>query len=225
MNQYVFFIILFLSMNSQAFFTKTEVKRAWTETGFNFGTLFRELNVNHCSQSEKRFSACLMTFHELLLSAREGESYQLRISDFNELEIIPFQQQDHLTVEDALKIRNKRMESFRSFFKKLKGQAPSLLTQQFNNIAQQVFGFTRTIPQEDQSYLAGQAYNIFMKESLDPNSSLLPEKLTILKPDIFFGIGVNATFYQTESGTLNLVINPSEGSPAQMAGLKRGISF
>ena len=100
--------------------------------------------------------------------------------------------------------------------------APLLVRQQFNNIVQQISRFTETIPLEDQGYLAGQIYNIFLKESSDPNTSLSPEKLTIPKPDIFFGIGVAAVFYETENKKLNLVIDPIEGSPAQMAGLKKG---
>ncbi len=253
MNRYTLFFILSLSLslNSRASFAEVEAKQAWTKTGFNFEILFHELNVDHCYQNEKRFSACLMAFHELLLSAREDESYQLRVSSLNELEIIPFQQQDYLKIEDVLKARSKHMESFRSFFRKIRGleshdtsttpteaspetetsshmiysnrkQAPALLAEQFNNIVRQIFEFTRAIGQEDQSYFAGQTYNVFLKESLDPNSSLLPEQLTTPKTDIFFGIGVNAVFYEKENGNLNLVVDPYEGSPAQMAGLGKG---
>lgn len=124
MKRYVFFIFFAFSFsNLWGSFSEAEIKKAWTDTGYDFEVLFKVLNADYCSQSEKRFSACLMAFNGLLSSIKadsknqSGEFYQLRISDSGRLEIVSLKKEDYPEGEDFLEAQKKRRESFRLFFR------------------------------------------------------------------------------------------------------------
>ncbi len=59
-------------------FTQDEIKRAWKDVGYNIEVWFLAVNVNYCYESERRFTGCLMSFNQLLLTAMEDEPYQWR---------------------------------------------------------------------------------------------------------------------------------------------------
>lgn len=124
MKQFVFFIIFVFSFsNLWGEFSEAEIKKAWTDTGYNFRVLFDGLNADYCSQSERRFASCLMAFNDLLSSiktnnkSQPAEFYQLRVSEINRLEIVPFQKQDYPKREDFMAAQEKQRESFRLFFR------------------------------------------------------------------------------------------------------------
>lgn len=93
-------------------------ERLWSETGYNFKILFETLNAEYCYKSEKRFVGCMMAFHTLLVSAKSGEPHQLRVSDLNDLEIVPLPGEEQpKDLEEALEFKKRRRESFRSFYR------------------------------------------------------------------------------------------------------------
>ena len=210
---------VFLFSSSWGDFTEDEIKKAWTETGFDFETLNGKLTVEICYQSEKKFSACLMAFHELLSEAVEDEPHQLRVSPgLNKLEIVPFSKPDHLTLEDVLASDAKRRESFRLLFRT---QPP--LTEEFHDIVQQILKFTRKIPLEAQSRWAGKTYNAYLGEAFDPKTTLHP--LELINPKFnedSVDVGAFFPFYELENGEIAMTVHPFEGSPAKVAGLRDG---
>ena len=220
MKLFILFIVssVFLFPNSWGDFTKDEIKRAWTDTGYNFETFSEFLKVEDCYESEKKFSACLMAFHQLLSEAIEDETYQLRVSDLSKLKIVPFSKPDHLTLEDVLTSNAKRRESFRLLFRT---QLPS--TEEFNDIVQQVLEFTEKIPQEDQSKWAGDTYNAYLSEAFDPKSTLHP--VGLIAPEFnkdSIGVGASFQFHKLENGETTIAFHPFKGSPARAAGLRKG---
>ncbi len=228
----IFFILLF--SNSWGIFSDDEIKQAWRDTGYNFREVFKDLKKENCYESEKKFSACLMVFHRLLSIGREDESYQLRVSETDKLEIIPYSRPDHpINREEFSAMQAKRRESFRLLFKT---QTPGIQTSntqvpdraddplEFNNIVQQVLEFTEKVPLEDQSALAGETYNTYLGEAFDPHSSLVPKEL-ILTSEFdknSASIGADLRFYKTESGEITLAVFPFKDSPAREAGLRKG---
>ena len=218
MNSVVFFILIIFSFSSSwGNFSESEIKKAWTETGYSFEILFEDLGAEHCYKSEKRFSACLMAFHELLSTAGKGDSYQLRVSGSN-LEIVSFSRPEDMTLEDIQASQAKRRESFRQFFR-----TGSSYPQKFRDIVQQILKFTEKIPLEDQSKAAGDTYNTYMEEAFDPNSGLAPKELGDLKfREDSVGIGAFLMFYKTKDGRTTWAVSPYKGSPAEAAGLKKG---
>ncbi len=217
---FIFFAVssVFLFPSSWGDFTEDEKKQAWAETGFGFETLNQKLTVETCYESEKKFSACLMAFHQLLSEDIKDESHQLRVSDLNKLEIVPFSRPDHLTLEDFLASNAKRRESFRLLFRT---QLPG--TEEFNDIVQQVLKFTWKIPREDQSKLAGDTYNAYLKEAFDPKTTLHP--LELISPKFnkdSVEVGAFFPFHKLENGEIALAVHPFEGSPAKAAGLRDG---
>ncbi len=213
---------VFLLPSSWGDFTEDEIKQAWTETGFGFERLTTQefLTVETCYESEKKFGACLMVFHQLLSEDIEDESHQLRVSDLNKLEIVPFSKPDpdHWVWEDVLASNAERRESFRLLFRT---QLPG--TEEFNDIVQQVLKFTGKIPREDQSKLAGDTYNAYLKEAFDPKTTLHP--LELISPKFnkdSVEVGASFPFHKLENGEIALAVHPFEGSPAKAAGLRDG---
>ncbi len=240
MNLLIFFVFLFSNLWGA---TQAEKKRAWTDTGYGFENLFGELNTELCYQSEEKFNGCLMAFEELLLSIQRGEAheaYGLRISDLNEFKIVPVSKKDLGGVDDFLEFREELRKSFRSSFKRIMASgdggvsvpadsglagsqsALSLHIQQFNSLVKKIRELVEKIPHEDRSYLAGSAYNTYLRETFGPHNQLSPVALNIPKPVQSFGIGAFSIFYKKDNGDIHMVIDPLKGSPAEAAGLKKG---
>ncbi len=240
MNQCLCFIIVFLLSfsNLWANYTEDEIKKMWVDTEFDFKALFQRLNARKCHKSEKKFGECLMAFNELLLSikrdGKDGESYQLRVSETNELEIVFFSKKNFPGAEDLQALRDRRRESFQSFYQnniialmnrsgELGLESPPHI-QQFDNLVQKILELAKTVPGEDECYLAGQTYKFYLKEG-DPYSDFYPSELDNQKSYASYksvGIGIFSEFYETEDGTRGLVVYPIKGSPAEKAGLQRG---
>ncbi len=125
MIRWVFFVIFIFSFSNS--WGKPTIEELWTETGYSFDILFKELNAQRCYQSEKKFSGCLMAFHKLLASAIKDNFYQLRVSGLNNLEIVPYPKEEYpKTIEEAVESEKKRRTSFRLFFQTvLKPNKPS----------------------------------------------------------------------------------------------------
>ncbi len=225
MKPFLFFVICFTFSFSNLWgqsFTKDEVKQAWTNTGYDFKTLAQLLEPSYCYESEKTFTSCLMAFHRLFSTAMEEEPHQLKVSDLNKLEIVPFSRPDNPTAKEYLALQAERRESFRRFFK-----TQANVEQELNRITQQIFEFAKKIPQTDRSKLAADTYNAFLGELYDPNSYMFPMELkatTISKSSgkNLFGIGAHLKIYKTEDGRTTMAVYPFEASPSKAAGFKKG---
>ena len=214
----LFTFFIFLLSDSQGRFSEDEINQAWTETGYSFETLTKELTMESCYKSEITFSACLMAFHELLARAIKNESYQLKVSDLNALEIVPFSIPNQPTLKEFRSFQTKQRESFRLLFRT---QPPGI--GEFESIVQQVLKFARKIPRQEQSKMAGYTYNTYLRETIDPISSLKPQKLLLpISNKNAIGIGAYLDFYKTDNGETTWAVNPLKGSHAKKSGLRRG---
>ncbi len=223
---------------------KERLKREWRETGFNLDFVITTM-INRCHHSEKLFVACMMSFHQMVSTANKDDPRQLRVSDLNELEIIPYPEKKDLedqenflkinsrTIYDFLTFRNnhtqKRRESFRVFFrsKKPEGQKGQVFfIKGFADILQKSVKLVQDhVPEEDQPYFMSGVYNTLLQESIDSEAAIYPMALrTERQPVKYVGTGIIARKYKTENEDLNnfIVIDPLDGSPAKSVGLKKG---
>ncbi len=90
----LFIAFIFLFSSSWGDYTKDEIKKMWANTNHNFKVLFYVLDAENCYRSKKKFSACMMAFNNLLSQikkdGKDDGCHQLRVSDTNKLEIVPF---------------------------------------------------------------------------------------------------------------------------------------
>ncbi len=245
MIRIISFLIIFSFFNAFGrFIAEERLKIEWRETGFNLDFVITTM-ISQCHNSEKLFTACMMSFHQMVSNANEDDPWQLRVSDLNELEIVPYPEKKDLeTQEDLLKINSKtiydflafrndhtqeRRESFRAFFrlKKPKGQEGQVFfIKGFGDILQKSVKFVQDhVPEEDQPYFMGGVYNTLLQESVDSHAALYPLALRTEKQSVkYVGIGMMAMKYKTDNKDLNnfIVIDPLDGSSAQSVGLKKG---
>ena len=246
MNPFVlFFTFIFLFSTSWGIYTEDEIKKMWTDTNYGFENLFYTLDANLCYKSEKRFSACMMAFNDLLLKIKkEGEDdkfHQLRVSDTGELEIASIAEEDFpKSEEDLLVSIRERREAFRLFYQKImtpkaETEHPFSVTtdsvsqtpphiRQFGDFVSRILELTTRTPEGDRSYIAGGAYRIYLKEAMGLYSDFYPVALKIPKinRNKDFAIGAITEFYETKDGDNGLVVHPIEGSSAEFAGLRKG---
>ena len=220
MKPFVFsFTLLFLFSNLWGFYTEDEIRRMWTETGMNFRAISRPLSSKQCYRSRKRFGACLIAVNELLSQIkRDGNDdlcYQLRVSNAGELGIVPFAKKDlPQSKEGVFVFREGLRESYWSFYERNtsadSGSQTPLYIQQHDDLVQRVFELAKQVPEKDQSYLAGETYNLLLREVSTHHDSLLPTALSN-DPGFearFYSLGVLGQFYETEDGDNGFVIQP-----------------
>ncbi len=246
MNPFVlFFTFIFLFSTSWGMYTEDEIKKMWTDTGYGFENLFYTLDANLCYKSEKKFSACLLAFNDLLLKIKkEGEDdkfHQLGVSDAGQLEITSIDKENFpKTEEDLLVSIRDRREAFRSLYQKImtpKAETDSPLPvttdsvsqtpphiRLFDDLVSGIVELTTKVPQGDISYIAGGAYRFYLKEAIGLYSDFYPLALKIprINRNRNFAIGAIDEFYETEDGDNGLVVYPIEGSSAELAGLQKG---
>ncbi len=225
------FTLLFLFSNSWGNFTEAEIKQIWTKTKINFRVIFQELSAKKCYISKKKTSACLVAVNYLLSQIKKDNTddicHQLRVSETNKLEIVLFAKNDlPKSKEETFSFRKKLRESYQSFYENNTSvdsdSQPPLYIQQYDDLIQQVLELTKNIPEEDRSYLAGETYNLFLRESSTHHDSLSPLALKIPKFEPFYSIGAFSEFHETEDGDNGLVIKPVKNSSAKSAGLRKG---
>ena len=80
------------------------------------------------------------------------------------------------------------------------------------------------IPEKDQPFYAGQAHDLFLKETHDPHTSLIPKELMKNKSVTLVGFGFGILNYQANDEGLNgsYAIEIFKGLPAYKAGLRTG---
>ena len=102
---------------------------------------------------------------------------------------------------------------------------PVDIQKELDNVVKQILKLTQKIPQKDKSYIAGKAYNTYIKENFGPLSKQSPLDLQNRKEvnkNSVIGIGTYFQFHKTENGKITLAIDPFKGSPAETDGLKKG---
>ena len=227
----ILFSFIFLFSNSWGNYTEDEIKQMWTETNINFRAISQTLSAKQCYKSKERFSACLIVVNYFLSQIKKDNNddvcYQLRVSDTNKLEIIPFVKKDlPESKEETFAFREKLRESYRLFYENNTSadsdSQPPPPIQQHDDLIQQVLELTENIPKKDESYLAGETYNLLLRETSTHHDSLFPLALETPKFEFFHSIGALSEFHETEDGDNGLVIQPVKNSPAESAGLQKG---
>ena len=102
---------------------------------------------------------------------------------------------------------------------------PVDIQKELDNVVKQILKLTQKIPQKDKSYIAGKAYNTYIKENFGPLSEQSPLELQNHKEinkNSVIGIGTYFKLHKTENGEITLAIDPHKGSPAETDGLKKG---
>ena len=227
----LFSISLFLFSNSWGSYTEDEIKQVWTKTKINFRVVFKELSAGKCYTSKKTLGACLVAINYLLSQIKKDNTddtrHQLRVSNTNKLETVPFAKNDlPKSKEEIFEFRKKLRESYQSFYENntsadSDSQSP-LYIQQHDDLIEWILELTKNIPEEDRSYLAGETYNLFLRESSTHHDGLFPLALKIPKFEPFQSIGAFSEFHETEDGDNGLVIKPVKNSSAKSAGLRKG---
>ncbi len=231
---FVFFIILFSKALGQRYLTNEELKQVWRNTGFDLNSFLQEMNKK-CHKSEKFFSACMMAFHELFSRIDGNNPQQLRVSNLNELEIVPYTEKndDLETLDSFVTSRSERRKSFHVFFhSKTEGKQGDSSTP-IRGILDDIFKqstelINKGVPEEDIAFFLGETYNVFLSEAIDPQASVYP--LEMDKPQTpasnkYAGIGVKIFNYKSEDPSVigtGIMIDPVKGLPAEKAGLKKG---
>ncbi len=236
MSRNFFFLIIsiFSFQQSLGGWTGDETKQLWRESEFDLD-LYERINQKLCYESRKSFVNCLVAFHNLLGSPNDNP-HQLVVSDLNELKIIPFpEKMTPKKLEELLESEKQRKESFHKFtlqwgWTEKQAQPPQAtvpqhIVERFDDISGQVREFVKThIPEPDQPYYLGMSHNKYLKETLGPHAQLFPPELMRNKSTEYVGVGMIIQSYKTDHEDLNglVVIDPFDGSSAQLSGLKKG---
>ncbi len=220
----IVFVFLFPKISAREL-TQEEQRKLWMDTGFNLDFVLTEMR-QHCCLSEKNFSACMIGLDWLFSNANKDNPHELQISDSGKLEVVPLSEKKNFeNLDEFIASKNKRRESFQKFFQSKTHSEDSAFSKKFEELLQQGVDFIEShVPEENRAHFLGRFYNILLKESIDPFASLYPVEFFREIPLKYEGIGVMMTKYKTDVESLHggLVIHPLEGSPAQLAGLKRG---
>ncbi len=229
MNRTLCFFIAFILLIPNTFgrYTEQELREIWRKTGFRLEFVLLHMR-EYCHTSEKQFVACMTNLHWLLSNVDQDNPRELRISDSNTLDVVPYSKETK-TYDELVALENERRESFLRFFHSQQSKNDSPRTFASIEGFDSLLNFAATlirnhIPTENEPYFMGRFFNHLVKKSIDPYASLQPSVMLRNSPKNYEGIGVNATKYKTDNERLNggIAVNPFKGSPARSAGLKRG---
>ena len=229
MKLFILFSFILLFSNSRGDYTEDEIKQMWTDTNLNFRVIFLAINTEKCHESKETFTPCMIALNNLLSKIKkdnkDDECYQLRVSNANnKLEIIPFQKKDlPKSKQGNFVFRAELRENYTSFYETNAPIDPeSPLYREHESLFKKISELTQKIPEEDKNYLAGETYNIFLRELSDHHNFIRPMALGIPKSVSSYSMGTYTKFHETEDENNGIVIKPVKGSPASSAGLQKG---
>ncbi len=204
-----------------------ETSQAWRETGFNMDFFLMKMKTQ-CHKDEKSFAGCAMTLNHLFSNVDANDPRQLRVSDLNQLEMVPYPEKESpASLGERLAFENQRRESFRTFFRSQtegkQGDGPVFIEGFDDLLITGAALVSIRVSEENQAYFLGGVYNFLLKEVVDPYASLYPSVRMKKKTSEYVGIGATIAKYRTDDETLNgfIVVNPFDNSPAP-SGLKKG---
>jgi len=222
------------------------VKQQWTDSGYSFEALKGSFGIRQidCLKHGQVLSACLVALN--VLSNNLLEPVEINITEDPDSGVIGFsldmpKMEDGETsvFSEAFGIR-KRNE-FISFSNDLDPQ--NVLIENMNSrlnwffdLYKEIFSLAEQLPEKDQAFMAGNIYNVFLKNFKEPHTGILPAQSLVPTPVSYAGIGANispfvggnlATVLEAQADddsdySRGFLLHPFPGSPAEKAGLRTG---
>jgi len=177
------------------------VKQQWTDSGYSFEALKGSFGIRQidCLKHGQVLSACLVALN--VLSNNLLEPVEINITEDPDSGVIGFsldmpKMEDGETsvFSEAFGIR-KRNE-FISFSNDLDPQ--NVLIENMNSrlnwffdLYKEIFSLAEQLPEKDQAFMAGNIYNVFLKNFKEPHTGILPAQSLVPTPVSYAGIGAN----------------------------------